>query len=269
MAAHLKITLVPTSEIILFNFERCKRADRKKMSVQTSHENSMSAWARKIKEVSGQNDDFVLALLSEELSKNKRLSDLGIPIYDVYDFILPEEIENLLVKCKEAEKDKWKISLRFSDLHDKLIFRQLDIDIDSIIFAVENFKHLSKFKARVSPYKVPFISGTFWVCHGNVCIESVFGPHKWLTKTPPKKEAIFGCSFKFPFKSVKYTTDDQEIRNILFRCLNDMTKIVLGLNINELSENKKDVYAEFHWHKSLGYRFLECSFSHVWTGERR
>ena len=104
------------------------------MVVQTSHENSMSAWARKIKEVSGQNNDFVLSLLGEELSKNKRLSNLGIPIYDVFDFILPEEIENLLVKCKEAEKDKWKISLRFSDLHDRLIFRQLDIDIDSIIF---------------------------------------------------------------------------------------------------------------------------------------
>lgn len=89
--------------------------------------------------------------------KKKRLSDLGIPIYDVYDFILPDEIENLLIKCKEAVKDKWKISLRFSDLHDQLIFRQLDIDIDSIVVAVENFTHLSKFKVRVSPYKTPYI----------------------------------------------------------------------------------------------------------------
>ncbi len=242
--------------------------NKKHIPVQTSHETSMSAWAQKIKEISGQKDDFVLSILNEEASKTKRLSDLGIPIYDFYDFILPDEREGFLARCNKAIKDEWKISLRLSDLHGQLIFRQLDIDGDSIKLAIENFRHLGKFKARVSPYKIPDISGTLWVCQGDVYIELVFGPHKWLTKTPPQEEVVYRGSYKFPFKSVKYTTDDPEIRIILLRCLREVAWIVLGLNIRQLSENQKSVYAEFHWHKSLGYRFLECSFSPVWTGER-
>lgn len=237
------------------------------MIVQTSHETSMSAWAQKIKEVYKENNDFVLYLLDEESSKTNRLSNLGLPIYDVYDFILPDEIESCLAICNEAIKNEWKISLRFSNLCEQLIFRQLDIDADSIKLAIENVRHLDKFMARVSPYKIPAISGTLWVCQGDVYIELVFGPHKWLTKPPPRREVIFSCSYKFPFISVKYTTNNPKIRNTLFRCLREVVWIVLGLNIRQLSAIQKSVYAEFHWHESLDYRFLECSFSPAWTGE--
>ena len=250
-----------------------KMVDNQKQSkrhglVQTSHKTSMSFWIEKIREVSKKNDVFARDLLVEEVSKTNRLSEMssgfGLPIYETYNFILPNEVESCRALCNDRKKNGWKLSLRFSDLQGQLIFRHLDMDLDDVMAAIENLEHLDRFEIRVDPYKIPTISGTIWVRHGDVHLELVCGPHKWLTKAAPQANSVFSCSYNY--LSVKYSTDDLNTRRILFRCLKDVVRITLGLNIRQLPEIQQSVYAEFHWHKSLGYRFLECSFSSVWTG---
>ena len=243
----------------------------KSETIQTSHNTTMSFWAQKIMAMLGENNDFVLALLAEEAAKTHRLTEMslniGLPIYESFGFVLPDEIDKLMALCTERAENGWKLNLRFSDMLDKLVlFRQLDISVDAIVQVIKGIEHIGKYKVRVAPYKLPNISGTLWICRGVAILEMAYGPHEWITKFAPPGNQIFGCYYNY--LTVKYTTDVPEIRHVLFRCLRDVVKMVLGYNVSQLSEVQRSVYTEFHWHETLGYRFLECSFSPVWTTDR-
>lgn len=218
--------------------------------------------------MSNENEAFLQPLMSEEASKRKRLSEMassfGLPIYESFRFAIPNETDRCLALCDRKIKEEWKLSVRLSiPSPEKLVFRQLDIDVNGIIQAIEEHKQLGALAVRVDPYKIPVLSGTLLVSKGDAHLEMVFGPHKWLTKSAPSENLVYRCTYRY--LSVKHSTLDLRIRKTLFRCMQDVVRITLGVNIRQLAETQQSVYAEFHWHDYLGYRFLECSFSPIWT----
>ncbi len=237
----------------------------------TGQDTSMNYWARMIKKNVNEDSLFAHALLKEESSKTERLiilaNTIGLPIYETFQFILPNDLKDFMNLCEKKIKDGWKLSLRYMDINEEqLLFRHLDIDVNGAVAAIEKLNNTQIVKANISPYKIPSISGTLIIRESDVLLEMVFGPHYWITKLPPKGITIHRCWYYFPKSSIKYSSIDPQIRFTLFRILKDVVEIVFGLRVQQLSEVEKSVYAEFGWQESLGYKFFDCSFSQVWTG---
>lgn len=249
--------------------------DMSENNLQILNENktSMNYWAHMIKKNIDENDFYANALLEEEFSKKARLKDLsntlGLPIYDTFHFILPNENNIFIDLCNKKIKNGWKLSLRLMDLkEEQLLFRNLDINIKEVLSLIERLNKIETIKASIRPYKTPSVSGTLLINQSDVLLEIIFGPHDWLTKSPPMGVTIFRCWYQFPHMSVNYSTNNPQLRLTMYRLLKDVVIIVFNLEIHQLSEIEKSVYAEFIWHESLGYKFYECSFSNVWTDKR-
>lgn len=233
----------------------------------------MNYWAQSIKSCVDINNYYANALLEEEFNKHSRLKQLsnsiGLPIYKNYYFILPKDIKLFENFCDEKLKKGWKLSLRLMDSkEEQLLFRNLDVDTKEALIAVEKLSGVNIIKANIRPYKIPSISGTLLVSHSDILLEIVFGPHNWLTKSLPVGTTIYNCRYIFPHLTVKYSTEEPNMRINLYRILKDIVDIVFGLSIRQLAEIDKSVYAEFIWNEEIGYRFYECSFSDVWTDFR-
>jgi len=240
------------------------------MEILNENKTSMNYWARMIKNKIDANNCYANALLEEEYNKESRLiylsNTIGLPVYNTFHFILPEEMHKLMSLCNESLNDGWKLSLRLMDSkNEQLLFRNLDVDTKDVLSATERLSSIDVINASIRPYKTPTISGTLLINHSDVLLEIVFGPHNWLTKSPPLGFTIYNCKYCFPHLSVKYSIEDTNLRGTLYRILQDVIMIVFGLSLRQLSEVDNSVYAEFIWLEDLGYKFYECSFSDVWT----
>jgi len=237
----------------------------------TGQDYSMNCWAHNIKKKIDEHDHYANALLNEEYKKKERLLKLAkevyLPIYEVRTFTVPDESDIIMDYCRAKIKDGWKLSVRIMDQDEKdLLFRSLDeTDINLAINKVSGHK---AYKATVSPYKNPTISGTITMRSNETLLEMVYGPHYWLTKYAPDENDIIRCSYGFPHLSLKYSTNNPNLRSITYRVFKDMIHILCAMEIHQLSERELSVYAEFVWHESIGYKFFECSYSRIWTGNK-
>jgi hypothetical protein len=232
---------------------------------------SMNAWAAALKNLGGRSESFAQAVLKEDESKLKRLAalsvEIGLPILDTFDFVLPAESEELLHLISRLSKADWKLTFRLTRSTDGiLVYRDLDITVQAAAAIIATIPQELQYFGRLSPYKPAVISGTVLVSQGNICLELVHGPHFWLTKGTPDGVAILRCSYDFPYLSLRYSLEDPNQRLMLLRHLRDVVRLTLGLSIKQLAETPTSLYAEYLWREDLGYRFLDCSFSRVWTG---
>ena len=241
----------------------CERTMRREGS-------SMEAWCARLTEAGERGRRFACALMEEEERKQARLENLsnsvGLPLHKTYLFDLPKDRQRLTRLCHDLEGAGWKLSFRLTGEDGRLLFRDVDADTRTIAAIMAHLPRPHHSTARVSPYKEPTISGTVLVTSGSACLELVYGPHYWLTKGAPSGMRILSCSYRFPHLSVQYSTQDPKQRAVLFGQLKEVLHIALGLGIRTLAELNPSLYAEYHWRRDLGYRFLECSYSWVWTG---
>jgi hypothetical protein len=240
----------------------------------TGISNSMSEWCARLQETGGKGGLFVRAVMAEDERKLARLETLsrsiGLPLYETHSFELPEGIPRVIGLCSTLVKAGWKLSFRLMDTNDRrLLFRDVDADVRTVVAAIGSQPRGQQCIARVSPYKEPTISGTVLVASGDALLEMVYGPHYWLTKVPPEGVAILSCWYRFPHLSVQHSTDDLQERVVLYRSLRNVVRIALGVSLRQLPEVRSSLYAEYHWRRDLGYRFLECSYSSAWTGGPR
>ncbi|MDA8162243.1 MAG: hypothetical protein M0022_04960 [Desulfobacteraceae bacterium] len=233
----------------------------------------MSKWCKGLLKVGGRGEVFAKALLKEDAGKKARLASTlaasGVTLNKEFVFIVPQEKDKLVKISHQMERAGWKLTFRIINPNDRrLVFRALDKDAQAISDAIARLDLSRQWIVSVSPNKDPLFSGTVLMSEGDVYMEMVYGPHNWLTKVSPEGVTIFSCWYCLPHVSVQYSTTDQERRLTLYRCLNDVARIMLGMSLRQISETKKSLYAEFQWHKDLGYRFFDCSFSWAWSGKR-
>ncbi len=238
------------------------------MSKNNSYNTSISEWLNNIQNLKTSDLPFLRKMWQEESVKVDRLKTLsqnwGLPIYQFYEFLLPEQRQEFISTCKSIIENNWGLALRYSTPDTgRVVFRELNANLNIAIQYSENLS--GKMLARVSEYKVPNISGTLHVSRGNLNLEMVYGPHEWLTKSPPEGISIYRGKYHKSDLSVKYSTDDQYIREDIYKCIKTSLWLVSHLRIRELSDNPISIYAEFHWHTAHGIRFIECSFSDAWT----
>lgn len=231
----------------------------------------MGEWCKKLLKVGGRGEVLAKALLEEDSGKKGRIANIlstaGIPSIKDVVFIVPQEKDKLMKLSRQMEKAGWKLTFRIITPNDRsVVFRALDKDAQAISDAITRLDLSRQWVVSVSPNKDPLFSGTALVSEGDAYMEMVYGPHNWLTKVAPEGVTIFSCWYCLPHVSVRYSTIEQERRLALYRCLNDVTRITLGMSLRQISETKKSLYAEFQWHKDLGYRFFDCSSSWAWTG---
>jgi len=222
----------------------------------------------------GVSEIFARSLLKEEEGKLARLTSLsatiGLPVYETFEFLLPTQAEKLLRLVSHLTRDQWKLSCRMMNVVDgRLVFRHLDIDVNIATAAIAEIPQDQRCTASISPYKEPTISGTALVSRGNANLEMVYGPHFWLTKAAPEGIDVLRCWYSFPSVSIRYSTPDPAERLTLFVHLKRVLDITLGLSIKHVRDAESALYAEYHWRADLGYRFLDCSYSRVWTGSAR
>lgn len=229
----------------------------------------MEAWCDRLRETGRSGAAFSCALMEQERQKQDRLATLsasiGLPLYETHTYQLPDERGRMVRLCGELEKAGWKLSVRLLDARDgHLLLRDVDVGAKALAATVRA-PRFQRCTARVSPYKEPTTSGTVLVDSGDALLEMVNGPHYWLTKLPPKGVSIVRCWYRFPSPSVQYSTADPAERLVLLQSLRDVVRMALGVTLRQLSEIQTSLYAEYHWRSDLGYKFLECSYSWVWT----
>lgn len=229
----------------------------------------MEAWCSRLQETGQAGRHFARTLMEEEGRKLARLTALsatiGLPLHNNYLFKLPREIRQMIRQCRALKRLGWKLSFRLTGKDGRLLFRDVDADVDEVTDFAENLPRTRQSAARLSPYKEPTVSGTLLAASGSAWLEIVYGPHYWLTKSAPPDVQILSCSYRFPQLSVQYSTEDENLRAFLFKQLRDILRITLGVRVRMLAELNPSVYAEYHWHSDFGYRFLECSYARVWT----
>lgn len=231
---------------------------------------SMNWWGKRLLGIGGRAALFARTIMSEDERKRARLitlsSSIGLPVYEVQLFEIPRETQKLIKVCGQLERAGWKMSFRLTDPTDgRLVFRHLNVSSRLVAVTVGRLGLADRCSASVSVYKDPTISGTVLIDSGDVWLELVYGPHYWLTKTPPPGITVLRCWYRFPHLSVEYSTTEPEQREVLLDNLNDIVRMSLGMGLRQLPETGRSLYAEYHWREDLGYRFLDCSCSWAWT----
>jgi hypothetical protein len=231
---------------------------------------TITSMAEQLNKLSGRHTAFTYGIVEQENSKVSRLQELamriGLPVYETQEFTLPSQGKSYLSACEAIIEQDWRLALRLtSDAGRKVLVRQLDADFEDARVVLERVQDLHNIKAQVMPYRTPGQSGTILINRTKAVMEFVFGPHFWISKTPPEDEVIYSCSFDFPYLSLRYSTDDPRIRAKLYSTFQAVLEYTTGLSVMVLRESMPPLYAEFHWHKNKGYRFIEYSNSHHWT----
>jgi hypothetical protein len=234
---------------------------------------TMAEWAAQLQTLLPEHAAFADALLREEDKKVRRLYELadetGLPIYKSLRFKLHSELVAFRKACLKITKNsKWQLAIRINRVDTgKVLFRGLGISAPEALAAVKKLPKGDVCIATVTPYRTPARSGTLLVEKGRVTMEFAFGPHTILSKGSGDAENLLHCSYGPFSESIKYSTADEKIRAILFEMLKKSVQMVLGFNYKEVPKWKGAAYAEFHWHEDIGFRFIECSFSPVWSGK--
>ena len=229
----------------------------------------MSLWALQASAVGGQTEAFFSTLSKEEKSKRARLrwyaANVGLPIYEQQEFILPHEagacIEEL--SCGQRGGD-WKIGLKITDSNNRVLVRRLGIDLTEAIDLISRAP--IRCIVQTTPYKLPEISGTIWKRGDYFVAELVRGPHYWLTKWSASDESVVrGFASAFLIRLRVEGCSDQELP-LFARLMHEACRAVSGVRWKEFMSFNPGVYAEFHWWRKEGMRFIECTSSDAWTG---
>jgi len=195
------------------------------------------------------------------------LAAAGVRMHKTYLFTLPREAEGCIAVCRDLEATGWVLTVRIVDVNDgSLVFRTVDSDAGPIATAVARLPLNHLYTATITPNKNATISGTILVRKGDACMEMIYGPHHWLTKSAPEGVTVLRCWYCFPHCSVRYSTDQLDYRLALFQNLRDVVRIALGMSLRQLSHTRSALYVEYQWNQELGYKFFDCSYSEVWTG---
>lgn len=234
----------------------------------------MAEWLFNLRLQSPRHDVFARALISEEEAKIERLSkfarETGLPIYESSRFKLPSQEHDFLRECRRITGiQQWRLAVRVSLSNaSRVVFRGLDISVEEACSALRRLPRDDSYIVAVSPYRTPARSGTIRIANGHAEMEFAFGPHTILSKGHAAENELFYCTYG-PFSpSIKYSTPDRKLRELLFSAFSQTTRLVLGCSLKDSVRCHLAAYAEFHWHEDIGFRFIECSFSPVWTGER-
>ncbi len=231
---------------------------------------TMTAWVQKLRTVTDAHNRFVVELLAEEAGRPVRLRNLkeeiGLPVYDILVCDLPRQMDSFQRVCRKITRgEKWDLAVRVADrASGSVVIRHLGLKFGEAMKIARELG-CGRYVATVLPYRTPARSGTLWVNHGAIWLDFIFGPHYALTQALSGPPEVLSCRFAFPQCSVIYSTNNPSIRRVLFETLHDTTQLVFGCRVKEVVEMELSVYAEFHWHVGLGYRFIECSFSKAWT----
>ena len=234
---------------------------------------TMAAWAIQLKSLLPAQEAFARTLLQEEAEKVDRLKrlavEIGLPIYEPCRFTLGSEWEAFKDKCVEiTDKSPWQLVIRINRVGSgEVLFRAVGISADAAITAAQKLPVGDTCIATVTPYKLPARSGTLLNVNGQIIMEFAFGPHTIISKGGADGRDLFHCSYG-PFTySVKYSTTDENTRAILFEMFQKATRLIFGCNLKHAADWHRAVYAEFHWHEDIGFRFIECTFSPAWGGK--
>lgn len=224
-----------------------------------------------LRKATNRHQAFVCELLAEEARKSRRLKTLamsiGLPIYESAEFRLPAQLAELtkqsdLIVCRS----QWSLALRVADASSgRIEYRNLGLTFDECIRIARQMSH-KPCLAVVTPYRVPERSGTFYAHGGHVTMELAFGPHTWLSKPAPSGALVARCSLDPYLGTMRYSVTDSDLRLTLFNSFQTVAAFLYSAGAPRLRDFIADAYAEFHWHKQFGYRFIECSFSRAWTG---
>lgn len=234
---------------------------------------SMSAWVSAMTAATSELSVFAAAMLTEEASKHDRLrkmsETLGLPVYDRYIFQLPMD-EGKCADCVRniTESGFWNVALRVSSPSTRLLLRELNVDLDRFTELRETIRKFPKAVVELTPYREPDRSGSLLIDGHRAILEMVEGPHFWITKFAVDHRDLMSCSFRFPFTSIRYSVDDPLRRSLLYRTFKYVTGLLAGSRVRDVCIESTGLYAEFHWHAGLGYKFIECSYDPVWTATR-
>jgi hypothetical protein len=218
---------------------------------------------------------FADNLLLEEAQKVDRLerlsTEISLPIYESSRFVLHSEFDAYQKRCLKITNDSaWQLAIRINRAGSgEVLFRAVGISAEEAIAAVKELPVGDTCVATVTPYKLPARSGTLLRVNGQLIMELVFGPHMMISKGIADAGDLFHCSYGPFTHSVKYSTTDENTRVILFAMFQKATKSIFGSNLRDAADWNESVYAEFHWHKNIGFRFIECTFSPAWGAKMK
>jgi tetratricopeptide (TPR) repeat protein len=248
-----------------------RRSNRKAGGIETPpaarEQSSIGHWLAIAKEAG--HAPRLADLSGEENAKSARLErlahEIGLPVYDSRTFLLPDEEPACLAFAQALTRnDEWYLAVRVaSGDRTEPTYRRLGLDLEGFQRMTEERKG-EQLTVSLAPYRLPARSVTVWSNHGDMLLEMVEGPHYWVTKSPPSQKLLLRCSYGPLSTVVKYSTGDMPAREMLYRTLVDVTHAVLGMSPRGCREREVSFYAEFHWHRDVGYRFIECSFSPGW-----
>lgn len=119
----------------------------------------------------------------------------------------------------------------------------------------------------LTPYREPDVSGTLWKRDDQLIVELVAGPHFWISKRTLQgvPVVIARASPVSPFLLLDPAgpaADELRLRRIALQAI----RHVFGRGLAAVLDFESKAYAEFHWFKAGGMRFIECSFAQGWTG---
>ncbi|MGY3347200.1 hypothetical protein ACVI1I_006211 [Bradyrhizobium sp. USDA 4459] len=242
-------------------------------SDQSSERHSISHWAAAGEGLDPNLGRFFADLQREENEKAVRLSHMseavGLPIYPTATFRLPDELPAFVEACRETTLfHGWQLAIRFAHVSGRVVYRRLGITADDALEAARAYNGSGPIIARVAPYREPERSGTLWVQGGEVLLELVLGPHYWISKWGPTTDPVLRCRFSPYCIHGQYSTCDLGSRELLYRSASAALRSIFGCNLRQVTRCGYSVYAEFHWHRNVGYRYIDCSFSTRWTASR-
>ena len=245
---------------------------RKIKGLKVPQDATMVEWANGLGLTSNRFDDYIRNLLSEEKTKVTRLETMaretGLPIYETFSFNLPAQRTELLETSRRlTHGSSWTLALRISDGDStSVVRRELGLSVKQVNDATKSLPKRRTFVAVISPYKPPVQSGSILIADGRALMEFVFGPHTQISKGRATAHELFWCCYGPLKRTVEYSTKDQTLRGILHSRFQEAIKLLLGCEPRWAAEHTANLYAEFHWHEDIGFRFIECSSSPAWTG---
>ena len=228
---------------------------------------SMSHWWAERAHLASGAQSFFEALQKEEGGKSARLAalarDIALPTYPTAAFSLPSELAAFGAHCREIAADGvWSVALKIVDETGRAIFRRLGLGAEAAVSAADSAKGL----ALVTPYRDPELSGTLWLRDGGLVVEISRGPHFWLTKWAPAEDCVLRGRASALDPRLKFDGDLSETdREQVSRIVSSAGRALFGCSVTGMLTLDTRVYAEFHWFRAFGIRFIECSFSRAWT----
>lgn len=236
--------------------------------VPSGEAQNMGRWASEAAGLTGKTSAFFAALLREEAGKTARLRQLGqsigLPIYDQEEFRLPEDREACVAAMERVTSGgKWSLAMKISDPEGRVVFRRLGLTERAGTEALASAGDGSTI--HLTPYRDPDLSGTLWKRNGELLVEFSRGPHYWLTKWAPSDGCVIRGSVSATNQRLRLTGCADAERSLFARLTQAACRAVFGLDCRAALDQPNDAYAEFHWFRLEGLRFIECSFSSAWN----